>query len=491
MRVRMWLAVVVGFSLMAAPGVVSAQVVAARDTVRLSLEEALDRSLERSEEVRIAAAQVDRAGAEVGVARSNLLPQVNTQLVYTRTLRSVFQGGGIEIPDSLRFEPDSTASVGERLRYLEENVPNAAFESLGNLFTNLPFGQEHAWNAIATLQQPLFAPAAVSGVQLARRAAEAARASYEEAVSDVTLQVTQGYLNAALAEQTAEIVAASVELAQAHLAQVRLQFDAGVASELDVLRAEVELENLRPQLAQANNGRDLAVADLKRLINIPASTEVLLTTSLTGEGALEAVAIDLPTLVEADAVLESRASVRAARANVAMMEEQADIARSAFLPSVYLQGNMARQAFPSGFMPGANDWRDDWNVGFAVSWPLFQGMRRKAQVDAANAQVRQAELQTAQLEEGVRLEYDSALRELERARLQMDAAGTTVAQAQRVYELTELRYREGLATQLDVSDARLALQQARLNEVTAYHDYHLALVNALRALGRPATELVR
>ena len=492
MRGRQWLVVMVGVGLLSVAADTSAQTVEARDTIGLSLEEALDRSMERSEEVRIAAAQVDRAGAEVGVARSNLLPQVNTQLGYTRTLRSVFQGGGFEIPDSMRFEPDSTASIAQRLRYLEQNVPNAAFQSLGSLFSGLPFGQEHTWNAAATLQQALFAPAAVSGVQLANRAEEAARASYEEAVSDVTLDVAEAYLGAALAEQTAEIVEASVELAAAHLAQVRLQFDAGVASELDVLRAEVELENLRPQLAQANNGRDLAIANLKRLVNIPAQVEVRLTTPLAEPGALTSRApADLPTLTEADAVLERRASVRAARANVAMMEEQADIARSSFLPSVYLQGNMARQAFPSGFLPGSNDWRDDWNVGFAVSWPLFQGMRRKAEVDAANAQVRQAELQAAQLEEGVRLEYDSALRELERARLQMEAAGTTVAQAQRVYELTELRYREGLATQLDVSDARLALQQAQLNEATAYHDYHLALANALRALGRPATELVR
>lgn len=486
-----WLVVAIGLSVAVLPGGASAQVVAARDTIGLSLAEALDRSIQRSEEVRIAQAQVDRARAQVGSARSNLLPQVNTQLGYTRTLRSVFQGGGFEIPDSLRFDPDSTASTAERLRYLEQNTPNAAFEALGGLFSGLPFGQEHTWNASATLQQALFAPAAVSGVQLARRAAEAARASYEEAVSDVTLQVTEAYLGAALAEQTAEIVAASVELAAAHLEQVRLQFDAGTASELDVLRAEVELENLRPQLAQANNGRDLAVANLKRLVNIPAETEVRLTTPLTGPGALAVGDVDLPTLEEAASVLQARASVRAARANVAMMEEQADIARSAFLPAVYLQGNMARQAFPSGFLPGGNDWRDDWNVGFAVSWPLFQGMRRKAEVDAANAQVRQAELQAAQLEEGVRLEYDRALRELERARLQLEAAGTTVSQAQRVYDLTELRYREGLATQLDVSDARLALQQARLNEVTAYHDYQLALASALRALGRPATELVR
>src|SRR5690606_18186307 len=221
-----WLVVAIGLSVAVLPGGASAQVVAARDTIGLSLAEALDRSIERSEEVRIAQAQVDRARAQVGSARSNLLPQVNTQLGYTRTLRSVFQGGGFEIPDSLRFDPDSTASTAERLRYLEQNTPNAAFEALGGLFSGLPFGQEHTphaerlryleahtphaafgalgglfgglpsgeehrWNASATLQQALFAPAAVSGVQLARRAAEAARASYEEAVSDVTLQVTE------------------------------------------------------------------------------------------------------------------------------------------------------------------------------------------------------------------------------------------------------------------------------------------------------------
>ena len=107
------------------------------DTVALSLTDALERALERSEEVRIARAQVEQANAEVAAARSQLLPQVNTQVQYTRTLRSVFQGAGIEIPDSLRFDPDSTASILERLRYLERNVPNAAFGALGGLFSDL------------------------------------------------------------------------------------------------------------------------------------------------------------------------------------------------------------------------------------------------------------------------------------------------------------------------------------------------------------------
>lgn len=493
-------ALMIALLLAALPVAAAAQEVEpAADTVALSLGAALDRALERSEEVRIARAQVEQADAEVSAARSQLLPQVNTQVLYTRTLRSVFQGAGFEIPDSLRFDPDSTASIVQRLRYLEQNVPNAAFGALGGLFSDLPFGREHTWNAAATVQQPLFSMGIFSGLQLAASAEDAAAAMYEEAVGDVSLQVAEAYLDAALADQTAVIVEASVELAQEHLAQVQLQLDAGTASELDVLRADVELANLRPQLAQARNARDIAASNLKRLVNLPAESEVTLTTTLAadagepgaGAGELPTVgAIELPALEQATPLLARRASLRAARAQVEIREEQEDIARAAFMPTLQLQGNFSRQAFPSGMFPSSGDWQDDWNVGLALSWPLFQGFRRKAELDAAQAQVRQAELQEAQLQEGVRLEYDRALRELERARLQTEAAGRTVSQAQRVYELTELRFGEGVATQLDVSDARLALQQARLNEVTAYHDYYLALATAQRALGLPVAEVV-
>ncbi|MGH7446815.1 MAG: TolC family protein, partial [Longimicrobiales bacterium] len=257
----------------------------------------------------------------------------------------------------------------------------------------------------------------------------------------------------------------------------------GQASELDALRAEVELENLRPQLVQARNARELSSLNLKRLVNLPIDAPLRLTTDLgAADAALPDPAdVQLPTLAEATLQLERRASIEAAERQIEMRREQVDIARSAFLPSVNLTANLSRQAFPSGFMP--REWQDDWTVGFVVQWPLFQGLRRGAEVDAAQAQVRQAELQADQLRQGVQLEYEQAQGELEQARAQIAAATRTVAQAVRVYDLTELRYTEGLATQLDVSDARLALQQARMNEANAYHDFYLALARAERALG--------
>src|SRR5687768_11804443 len=111
------------------------------DSVVLSLQEALTRAFGQSEEVRLARNQVELADAEVRNVRAGALPQINANLGYTRTFESQFSGGGgFEIPDSLRFEPDSTASVEERLRYLEQNAELAGLAGLGSLFGNLPFG---------------------------------------------------------------------------------------------------------------------------------------------------------------------------------------------------------------------------------------------------------------------------------------------------------------------------------------------------------------
>jgi outer membrane protein TolC len=96
----------------AAPGAPAAR----RDTVSVSLEEALSRALTQSNDVRLAESEVRLAATQVTAARSAALPQLSANLGYTRTFQSPFGGGGgISIPDSLRFSPDSTAPLAERV----------------------------------------------------------------------------------------------------------------------------------------------------------------------------------------------------------------------------------------------------------------------------------------------------------------------------------------------------------------------------------------
>jgi outer membrane protein TolC len=464
-------------------GVADSSSVAWGDTVALSLDDALGRAFGKSEEVRLARSQVELAETQVTSARSAALPQVNGSLNYTRTFQSPYggSGAGFQIPDSMRFEPDSTASMAERIRYLEENAPNAGLEGLGGLFGNLPFGQQHAYVASVSASQLLYSGGRTgAAMKIAKQYGAQARLGFREQLADIELNVRTAYYRALLARELEDIAAAAVDQAQRFLDQERLRFQSGSSSELDVLRAEVSLENLRPQLVEARNASELATLDLKRLVNIPVTQPLALTTQLEEPPVDSGAAGPMPT-----PQVEARPAVQSAETQVAIREQQVSIAKGAYLPSVSLQLNYGRQLWPNGaFDWSGADWRPDFTASIGVTVPIFSGFKRGADVELAQVELQQSQLELAQLRESVQLEYERARGEKERARSSIAARHRTVDQAQRVYDLTVLRYEKGLATQLETSDARLALLQARTNLAQAISDYYVADAQMRKALGR-------
>lgn len=457
------------------------------DTLRLSLEDALGLALGESQEIQLARSQVEAAKAQIGVARSVLFPQINATLGFTKTFASAFDSGGgsaFTLPDSLRFEPNPDLPLAERVAYLEDRAPIAGLMGIGALFGDLPFGQENAYSATLSGEQMIWSGGRTgAGLRIARSSRDAAGFTLSEETADLELQVRTAYFQALLAEELEAISAAAVEQAEAFLEQEQLRLTSGRASDLDVMRAEVELENLRPQLVAARNAAGLARLNLKRLTDIPASQPLQLTTTLEeGDGPI-------PTEPDAAVVEINRASVSAAESRVTIAEANVTIVKGAYLPNVSVRMNYGKQAFPSEIFQLDNDWRTDWTASLNVSVPIFNGFRRRAEVAEARVQVDQARLQVAQLREAVQLEYQQARGERERARAAIEARTRTVDQAQRVHDLTVLRYDQGLATQLEVTDARLALLQSRTNLAQAITDYRIADATVTRAIGRSATEL--
>ena len=466
-----------------APAALAAQEPAAAargDTVPLSLQAAVGRALGQSEEVRLARSQVQVAESQVREVRAGALPQVNANVGYTRTFASAFSGGGgFTLPDSLRFEPDTTASLAERVRYLEENAPLAGLGGLGSLFGNLPFGQANAYQATLSGSQLLYSGGRTgAALAIAREFRQVAQLGLQEQTAEIELRVRTAYVNALLAQEIAGSAQQALEQAEAFLQQERLRLSAGRASELEVLRAEVSRDNLRPQLVQAQNAAELALLDLKRLVDIPLDAPVALTTRLDVPSA-EALA--RPVL--AAEALSRRASVAAAERQVTIAEQNIRIARGAFLPSVSLSMNYGKLLYPSSPVDFTGDWRTDWTAGLNVSIPLLSGGQRAAQLAQARIAAEQARIQLAQLREGVQLQYTQAAGERERARTAITARQSTVQAAQRVHDLTVLRYNQGLATQLEVSQARLELLQARTNLAQAVADFLNADASVLRSVG--------
>ncbi len=431
-----------------------AQAPSVGDTLTLTLTEAVDRGLRDSEEVRSARTGRRIADAHVTQARAGAFPQVSTSLVYTRTLASIF--------DDISFGPPPG----------EVDDPG-----LGDMFGDLPFGRPNIWNAALTVTQPLYSGGRIgTGLEIARHVRRAADLEVVEAEAELALQVRTAYFQTVLAGEFVAIAREAYELASAQLERVELFRRQGTASDFDVLRARVERDNLEPSIVEARNARAVAELNLKRLINVPAYQPVSLVTPLD------------PRLVDVDASvlresLGRRAALGALDAVIAAREGAVQIARAERLPTFGMAATFAYQSFPIPVTPIDADWRRDWMVSFQMSVPVFTGFRTHGQVQQTQGELDQARLQRDQVREGMALELEAALGEFESARAQIQARRATVDEARRTLELAELRFRSGLATQLDVSGARLLLEQARVNEAQSLFNYMHALARLERVSG--------
>jgi len=410
--------------------------------VRLSVGEAVERAQAEDESVRLARAQQDLADAQIVQARADALPDLSATVGYNRTLASIFDGISLGPPP--------------------EGEDGAA----------LPFGQANAWTAALSVSQPIYSGGRVgAALGVARRVEAAARLGIEEAELTVAYETRAAYFQALLATELVAITRESHAVAEAHLAEVRLRRAQGTVSDFEELQASVERDNLEPAVIEAAQARRLAELNLKRLVHLDADTPIELTTPLAVElsdvdrATLRAAALERPSLRALDEVVGAREGARS-------------IAAAARLPSVSAFANFGYQSFPSSFTPIDATWRRDWTLGFQVSIPLFDGLRTRGAIDQAEVEVRQAELQRSRARSGASLDVESALAQLDGALARSRARRSTVEQARRALELAELRFSSGMATQLDVSNSRLLLEQARVNEVQALHDY----INALARL---------
>jgi outer membrane protein TolC len=461
------------------PAVLAAQQ-PSRAPIQLTLQDAIQRALHSGNEVRIAEAGVQQAGGQVTQAWASALPEIRFNLTYQRTFASVFDMSSSG-PPLAPFSPDTTASLAARVRYLEQQYPNAVALGIGGLFSDLPFGRPNTYIAALTFSQTLFQGGKVgAGIAGARAYETSARAQLDETRRDVVYRVSQAYLNALYAGRIVDITEASQVQVNDQLHRVALNHQVGSSADYDLLRAQVEAANQEPLVIAARNSRDVALLEVRRLVNIPADQPVELSS-----GLLVTPADSLPQVDSAALDLDAagRAAIEAARATVDFRRQAVHVYRGDYYPSLKLTSSYGGQAFPVGTFPRYGDFRRDWSASVVLSMPLFDGFKTHGAVLQAQAELSRAEAQLSQTRASVAIEIEQARAEIARAQALVSARHVTVGQAERAQHLASVRYANGIATALEVSDARLALEQASVNEAQATRDYLLAIAALERALG--------
>jgi outer membrane protein TolC len=465
----------------------------------LSLEEALRLAESQSEAVRMAQAGVQRARGQQLVARSQQLPQVGASLTYTRTLASQFEvfadagpptpppGTPPAPPDDgttyytpcTRYLAPTGSTEAERLAGLEQGARCAANTGgLGFDFSEAGFGAENQYQLGVTGSLNLFTG---GRAQAANRAATAGRTSADIELSSqrakLGLDITEAYFDAVLADRLVAIAESSLAQTESVLGQTRLAREVGNQSEFELLRAQVTRDNQVPAVLQRRTDRDLAYLRLKQMLNLPFQAGITLTTDLGEDAGPAAVAI--PAALggaNGDTSTVQRAPVRQVAEALRAQEEQLRIARNDWIPTVALSTQYGRVAFPRSGLPDLGNFLTNWTVSLSASFPLFTGGRLRGNTMMAEASVREAEARYEQVRELASLDAQQATAQLAQAEAALAASQGTSQQAARAYTIAEVRYREGLSTQVELNDSRLLLQQASANRALAVRNLQVARV---------------
>lgn len=484
----------------------------------LTLEEAIQIALVSNHQLRSTRLDVDNARAQVREAWSSVMPQVSASASYTRNFKSAdpFAGsdaGGLfqslafmdwlAFNESARTDDDGTTipiTYPEFNRRRMQGLDEAGIQMGGgdNLFS-VP---NQFLNGI-TIEQTLYngsAFAAIKGAERFRNVNVLAATRAEQVLVD---QVQQAFYSAILAQEQSEVAALSVQRTQATLDDVARRVAQGVAPKFQRLSAEVELANLQTIFVQAENQAAIATDNLKMLLGIPIEQQIRLRGELNAEDLTRYTRVSSQDAVQL--AYQHRPDIEQAQIAVELYAIDRQITKAQYMPRLSafanfnyignVPGNRTRIVTdPNDPFSFSQDdigffsesyWQPSINGGFRLSWDIFNGFQTSAQVQQRQVAVEKARLDRERLEQAVRLEVETALRNLRAAQRRITSQEQNVARAEMNYEFAHTRLTEGVASPLEEREASEQLDQSRLNYLQAVHDYLVARSAFETAIGLP------
>ncbi|MBC8205245.1 TolC family protein [bacterium] len=413
--------------------------------MRLSLSQALEIAKSENPQVRQARIAVSKAEAQIGEAYASALPSVSVSGLYQRNI--ILQEMLVEIPGS-----------GSQI---------------------FKFQQDNFFNSQIELSQPLYAAGKLGkALQIAKLYRKVSEEQVISTWAEVKLLVTQLYFGAVLAQEWEKTAEETYRQMEAHQRKVEDMYEQGMVSEYDLIRGQVQVTNFYPQVINSQNASKISVERLIIVLGLPKDQQIDLTDDIF-EYDVEEYKID------------NYFSLAAAnRSEIKQLDLQADIFKKLLTieqhgirwPNIFLIGGYSYQAQEPDLDVGDYFWMKNLYAGVSLSIPLFDGFRAKHRADQVRADMVLLELNRETLLKNINLEIIEARDKLREALKNINAQVEGVKLAKKGLNIAEVQYENGLATQLEVMDAQIALNQARMNELYARFDAVTARAELEKAL---------
>ncbi len=411
------------------------------EVLRLTLQQSVALALRQNPTQQIAVLTAAESVQDKDISRSELLPQVNMRLA------------------------DSANRVNLKAQFGGQSFPGLPFP--GHL------GPYQLFSVGPSFSSPVLDLSLWKRYQASRSAADASKATSLSTREQVILLVVSQYIGTLRAVASVGASKSRVELAQALYDQAADLQKEGVGTGIDTLRANVELQNEKQRLIEAENDREVSLYGLSKLLNLDPRQKLELADSLS---FFETPQPDVEASI--DAALAARQEWKAILAEEKVVRYQKQSSQFSRLPSLHFDGDWTELG------TSVNNVIPMYQYQASVNFPLFTSGRIHAEIAKANLEVQKLAQQKADLRNQIALDVKTALLNLDSARSEVQVANLGVDLAKEEVSQARDRFRAGVANNIEVISAQDSLARANDNQILALYRFNQARADFARAVGQ-------
>ncbi len=430
-----------------------------------SLEEAINYAYENNLTVKNAQIKIADANEQIVERKAIGLPQLRGSVGYnyyvdiptqilpdflSPTIYGILFSEGL-VPDLPNFDPDS-------------GVP-------------AQFGTKHNLTVGLNLSIKAFDASYLTGLKAARMYKEYAAQELNTKRQDVKYQVINAYLPALLVDENLRILDKNIANLENLLSETQALFKEGFVEQLDADRLELSLANLRTERESLARQKEMALNALKFALGFPMNQPIEVSENLA---ALSPDAADSD--LTGDVNFAGRQEYNLVRMGEQLNELNVQVNKSAYIPTLDLIGVYQQSMFANKLSEG--QWFPTTIVGAQLNVPIFDGLAKKARVQRSKLDLETVRNQRTDLERAISLEVQNARTGYLNAKQRLDNQARSLQLAEKIYQTTQTKYREGVGSSIEISQAEQSLYQTQQLYIQALYDLVAAKIGLDKALGR-------
>ena len=437
-------------------------------------EEAVKIALEKSSDVKTAEEELVSANSQVESGYGSALPSIDLNATVTR----IFGLDDVKNSKDLSNAASAMGADGS-----EPFAANALAPAMDGLIYGMK-SQGYRWQSSVgiTATQVLYAQGKVgTGIEIAKTLKHLQEVNLENTKASVRYDVENAFDQLIYLDSAIVIMYESRDLLQENLDFVEQSKNSGLATELDLIRVQLSMDQLNSKIKNTEKSRVLARNALLNTMGLDWESDV----QFKGDLRDPLQGYTFPDTSMAN-VKKRRKELVMLEAKEEMVSKNITIEEGGYKPTVVLVGGIAYGNNKNHFYQwDAPDWDENINkyIALNVTMNLFNGMKTKEAVVQAKSSLRSTQIQKETAERGFRVQIESCVNTLEDANSQIELAKGQIDLAQRNYDLTNAAYKIGRETQLNLLSAENSLRTAKLDYMSAIVEWNKAYNALLQATG--------